>query len=202
MPALRFSHNKFNMNSNRLIMIKKIPAFLILFLMFAELSAAQIIPPLSMNPKDKSSTLAAESFGEVALALFPLNPILMIEGDKFYAGLTKEVSFGYFPYGRVAAEYSLIFRETRVNHLRFSYNYDIVLEAGDFAAFFLTLGGGYFTDFKKEGYFPQLSLSMLIAFTDNLGTNPYIKLRHTFMNDSKKSDISDLSLGLSLYVSF
>ncbi len=183
-------------------MTRKIIVIFILLFVLAQTSAAQSVPPLTMNPKDRSSTLAAESIGEVALALFPLNPILMIEGDKFYAGITKEVSFGSYPYGRIAAEYSLIFRETRVNHLRFSYNYDIAIEARDFAAFFLTLGGGYFTDFNKEGYFPQLSFSMLIAFTDNIGTNPYIKLRHTFMTDSEESDISDLSLGLSLYVSF
>lgn len=170
--------------------------------MLSEISTAQTIPPLTMNPKERSSTPASESFAEVALALFPLNPILMIEGKNFYVGITKEVSYSFYPYGRIASEYSLIFRDTRVNHLRFSYNYDIVLEAGDFAAFFLTLGGGYFTDFKKEGYFPQLSFSMLIAFSDNVGTNPYIKFRHTFMTESEESDISDMSFGLSLYLSF
>lgn len=159
------------------------------------------LPPLTMNSKDKSIAGSTANFGEVALAVFPLNPILMIEGEKFYVGITKEIALSFFPYGRVATEYSLIFRETKVNHLRFSYNFDFPIEVGDFAAFMVSLGGGYFTDFDKEGYFPQASFSLLFPLTDNIATNPYFKLRHTFMNGTDKSDISDLSFGFSLYIS-
>jgi two-component system alkaline phosphatase synthesis response regulator PhoP len=126
---------------------------------------------------------------------------LLIENKKFYAGFTKEISYGKFPYGRLALEYSFIFRETRLNHLRASYNFDIPLETGDFFAFLISVGGGYFTDFDKEGYFPQASLSLLLPFSDEIGSMPYIKFRHTFMTDKSKSDISDFSLGLGLYIS-
>lgn len=175
---------------------------LIVTLMISATAYAQTLPQLSMRTGDRESISETFSFGDFVLAAFPLNPILMIEGDKFYVGITKEVSFGSFPYGRVAAEYSLIFRETRVSHLRFSYNYDIPLEAGDLAALLLSVGGGYFTDFDKEGYFPQVYLGLLFPVAENIGANPYIKLRHTFMTESDKSDISDLSFGLSLYIGF
>jgi hypothetical protein len=175
---------------------------LLAFLIFSALTGTALsqfsLPPLSMNAKDKSITGSTANLGEVALAVFPLNPILMIEGEKFYAGITKEIAIGFFPYGRIAAEYSLIFRETRVNHLRFSYNYDFPVEVGDFAAFMISVGGGYFTDFDKEGYFPQASLSLLFPLTDNISTNPYFKLRRTFMKDKEESDISDVSFGFSL----
>lgn len=163
-------------------------------------SYAQSLPKLSMKTIEKNDLQNAESFDAVLLALFPLNPILMIEGNKFYAGITKEVSFGKYPYGRLAAEYSLIFRETRLNHLRFSYNYDIAIEARDFGAFLFSFGGGYFTDFHKEGIFPQALIGILFALTDGIGTNPYVKIRHTFMTDSGESDITDLSFGLGLYI--
>ena len=129
--------------------------------------------------------------------MFPINPILLLEDKKFYVGITKEFSFGIFPYGRIAAEYSLIFRNTRLNQLRFSYNFDIPVEAGDLAAFFLTVGAGYFTDFYKEGYFPQASFSLLIPVDDNIGISTYFKIRNTFMTEKEESDIFDISLGLA-----
>jgi len=156
------------------------------------------IPELKL--KDKSRQTESLSAGDVALALFPFNPILMIDNKKFYAGITKEVSLGFIPYGRLSAEYSLVFRETHLNQLRFSYNYDFVMEAADFAALLLTAGGGYFTDFEKEGYFPQAALAILFPITDGIATNPYIKFRYTFVNDNK-GDVYDFSLGLGLYIS-
>jgi len=142
----------------------------------------------------------SQSFYKTGLALFPLNPILLVDNKKFYVGITKEVSFGFYPVGRISAEYSLIFRETHLNHLRFSYNYDFLIETGDFAALFLSAGGGYFTDFDKSGYFPQTSLGILFPITDNIATNPYVKFRYTFVNDNK-GDLYDLSFGLGLYIS-
>lgn len=99
------------------------------------------------NVQDSWSTVAVIS------VLFPFNPVFMLEDKRFYAGITKEFSFGKFPFGRIAAEYSLIFRETHLNHLRFSYNYDIPLSRGDIAAVLLSVGGGYFTDFLSTGSF-------------------------------------------------
>lgn len=141
---------------------------------------------------------ATESVGEVGLALFPFNPLFMIEGDKFYFGFTKEVSMSFFPYGRVSGEYSFIFRETKVNHLRISYNYDIPVVSSDYAAVLLSLGGGYFTDFDKEGYFPQAKLELILPITDNVIAGPYFKLRYTIMTKEEESNIADASLGLSL----
>jgi hypothetical protein len=182
--------------------IRRLFCLLIYFLLLNGSAYTQTLPQLSMKSGKVQSYESTASAADIALALFPLNPILMIEGDKFYAGITKEISFGAYPYGRVAAEYSLIFRETRLNHLRFSYNYDFGLEVRDMGALLLTIGGGYFTDFHKEGFFPQVALGLLFPIAENIGADPYIKLRHTFMTDSNESDISDLSLGLSLYISF
>lgn len=174
--------------------------------------SASIVNSYSQNSEYKSSEInlkfhskenSSMSSGllKAGLIVFPFNPILLIENKKFYAGFTKEISYGKFPYGRLALEYSFIFRETRFNHLRASYNFDIPLETGDFFAFLISVGGGYFTDFDKEGYFPQASLSLLLPFSDEIGSMPYIKFRHTFMTDKSKSDISDFSLGLGLYIS-
>ena len=146
----------------------------------------------------KENTAMSSGLLKAGLIVFPFNPVLLIENKKFYAGFTKEISYGKFPYGRLALEYSFIFRETRLNHLRASYNFDIPLETGDFFAFLISVGGGYFTDFDKEGYFPQASFSLLFPLTDNIATNPYFKLRHTFMKDKEESDISDVSFGFSL----
>lgn len=181
-----------------------LPAILLITIIFSADTTAQNIytPKLSLSHQKKSSAAESISFYKFMIMVFPLNPEFLIENKKFYAGITKEVSLGFFPYGRLSSEYSLIFRETRVNHLRFSYNYDFAIEAGDFAAFVITAGGGYFTDFNKEGYFPQLSFALLFPLTDNIATNPYIKFRHTFITDKDESDISDLSFGFGLYISF
>ena len=173
---------------------------LAVMLAIAGTAPAQVLPPLSFHGTSGIQQSESVSFGEVALILFPVNPILLIENEKFYVGITKEISFGAFPYGRIAAEYSLIFRDTRLNHLRFSYNYDFALEARDLGAVLLSLGGGYFTDFNKEGYFPQVSFGLLFPVMENVAANPYLKLRHTFMTDANESDISDLSLGFGLYI--
>lgn len=154
------------------------------------------------NQKPVSLKKAESSVVDVAIFLFPLNPILLVENKKFYAGITKEFSIGQYPYGRIACEYSLIFRETHLNQLRFSYNYDFVLETGDFAAFMLTTGAGYFTDFNKEGYFPQASFNVLVAVHDNIGIDPYLKFRYTIMTDSNESNIFDMSFGLASVVYF
>ncbi|MBS1516968.1 MAG: hypothetical protein JSS91_02675 [Bacteroidetes bacterium] len=129
--------------------------------------------------------------------LFFLNPILMLEDKRFYAGLTKELSAGKFPYGRFAVEYSLIFRKTHVNHLRFSYNFDIPIITAEVAAVLLSAGGGYFTDFDKKGYFPQASIAFLIPAFERITSNIYFKGRYTIMDDKSRSNIVDITFGLS-----
>ncbi len=153
---------------------------------------------LKLNSKENNA--ASNGFLKAALLAFPINPVLLIEDKRFYAGITKDVSFGSFPYGRISLEYSLIFRNTNLNQIRASYNYDIGLESGDLYALILSIGGGYFTDFKKTGYFPQASLSLLLPVTDNLASLPYIKVRETFMTKNDP-DIFDFSFGFGLYVS-
>ena len=146
---------------------------------------------------DRSESGFSFNTAKTIALLFPFNPIFLIENKKFYVGITKEISLGKFPYGRLAAEYSLIFRETHLNQLRFSYNFDIPLETSDFAVFMLSLGGGYFTDFSKEGYFPQASLNLIIPFDNVIGMSTYLKFRNTFITEENESDIFDFSLGIA-----
>lgn len=163
---------------------------------------------IKLNFKSESNyqnpfTQQASDIGlSVFALLFPLNPILLIENEKFYVGITKEFSFGKFPFGRAAVEYSLIFRETHVNQLRLSYNFDIPLVSGDFAAIMFSAGGGYFTDFDKKGYFPQISAALLLPASETLTANVYFKTRYTIMDDKSKSNIFDITFGLSAAIYF
>ena len=181
--------------------MKKTLSFILLFILISKFVVAQkdfeevkINFPSSLQEINSNSSNTA--LGALVI-FFPINPIFLLEGKRFYAGITKEFSVGKFPYGRLAAEYSLIFRETRLNQLRFSYNYDIPLAAADIAAVLLSAGGGYFTDFYKEGYFPQLSVSLMLVLEDNIAVNTYFKVRNTFMTESTESDIFDVSFGLA-----
>jgi hypothetical protein len=131
-----------------------------------------------------------------ALVFNPLNPEVLLENKRVWFGLTKEISLGKYPFGRLAFEYTYIFRGEDNNHYRVSYNYDIPIQAGDFAAAIISIGVGYFTDSKKTGFFPQAGLGILIGVTDNLAADLYVKSRHTFMTDRSRSDITDLSLGI------
>lgn len=126
-----------------------------------------------------------------------INPMMVIEDKKVYFGLTKEVSFGYFPIGRIAFEYSFIVRNRNTSHLRLSYNYDIILEASDFAAFMVTPGAGYFTDTENRGWFAHASFGVLLP-VGFVVTSPYIRYRHTFLQEKPegKTDIDDISLGM------
>ena len=184
----------------------KLKSLVILFIIF---NFGDLFPQEKQNefrqgfPKslqDRSESGFSFNTAKTLALLFPFNPIFLIENKKFYVGITKEISFGKFPYGRLAAEYSLIFRETHLNQLRFSYNFDIPLETSDFAVFMLSLGGGYFTDFSKEGYFPQASLNLIIPFDDVIGISTYLKFRNTFVTEENESDIFDFSLGLAVAI--
>ncbi|HMS66439.1 MAG TPA: hypothetical protein PKD83_14440 [Ignavibacteria bacterium] len=167
-----------------------------------KLNSDELINPyqkLHFHSKEKSEF--SNGFLEAVLIVFPFNPIFQLQNKRFYAGITKEVSLMAYPYGRLAVEYSLIFRETRLNQFRASYNFDFGLESGDLYAFLFSIGGGYFTDFHDVGYFPQASVSLILPFGDNLATVPYFKVRETFMTKGSP-DIFDVSLGLGLYITF
>jgi len=153
--------------------------------------------PLLKHEASVYKTAGGGAIPYMFYTLLFVNPMLVIEDKKGSFGLTKEVSFGYYPYGRIAMEYSYIFRDMNTSHLRASYNYDIILEAGDFAAFNLTPGAGYFTDTKNKGWFGQLSFGVIIpAFIS--AVNPYVRYRHTFIQNkaADKTDIDDISIGM------
>ncbi len=147
----------------------------------------------ALKPFKLSSKADAPTYFYIAAII---NPILVIEDKKVFFGLTKEVSFGKFPYGRIAFEYSYIFRSYNTSHLRLSYNFDFVFEAGDFVVFIATPGAGYFTDTKNNGWFLHGSVGAILATSDNFGISPYLRYRHTFIKDKLKSDINDISLGV------
>lgn len=161
----------------------------------------QAVNSQNINLKLKEGKFSGLSSGSGAPAYFYvaaiINPMLVIEDKKVFFGLTKEITFGKFPYGRVAFEYSYIFRNYNTSHLRFSYNYDFILEAGDFAAFIVTPGAGYFADTKNRGWFLHGSFGVILPLGNYIGLSPYFRYRHTFIKDVTKSDINDVSLGVS-----
>jgi hypothetical protein len=159
------------------------------------------------NYKNLSSPLKTQDFDLNSITMIfvcVINPVLMYENKKINFGLTKEVSIG-FPFlnskyfgtiGKLGLEYSYIFREERNYHLRCSFSSEIPIQSSDYAAVTLGFGGGYFTDFKKKGIFPQVSLSMIIPIDEQIAAYPYIKLRHTFMLDKTQTDNTDISIGV------
>ncbi|MGH2574822.1 MAG: hypothetical protein ACRDFC_03875 [Ignavibacteria bacterium] len=58
----------------------------------------------------------------------------------------------------------------------------------------ISIGAGYFTNFDKKGFFPELSYGYSIR-NHKLLIYPHIKFRHTFMKKDIP-DISDLSFGI------
>lgn len=126
-----------------------------------------------------------------------ISPTVVFEDKKTFFALTKEVSVGKFRFGRLAFEYSYVFRSYNTSHLRFSYNYDIILTAGDFIAIVATPGAGYFTDTKNKGWFVHGSTGVFLAFAEPWVFHPYLRYRHTFIKEKTKTDINDISLGMS-----
>ncbi len=124
-----------------------------------------------------------------------VNPILVFEDKKIFWGLTKEISKSFYPYGRLAFEYSFLFRTFNKNHLRFSYNYDLIYRQGrGWMMFVISMGAGYFTDTENKGAFAQTSMGFFIP-TPVFLIHPYLKYRFTKISKENKSDIHDISLG-------
>lgn len=146
-------------------------------------------------PSEKSET---ELYKPIML-LWPLNPSIVVENKKAYFALTKEISV-ILPraLGKIGFEYSYVFREERNNHLRVFADYFYPIEAGDFAAVLVNIGGGYFTDTKKNGLFPQISVSILAPMSDYFAINLYAKARETFMLNKEEANIFDGSFGVGL----
>ncbi len=136
---------------------------------------------------------------EPVMIAWPLNPMLVVEDGKAYFGLTKELNLVIGSLRvKTGLEYSYIFRGERNNHLRAFADYMIPIQAGDFAAVLLNIGGGYFSDTKKSGLFPQVSMSILAPFGNTAGINLYVKARETFMLKKEEANIFDLSFGIGL----
>ncbi len=193
--------------------MKKITFLLVLSFIFCSNTNSQIKLKLSekktysenrnlkkLNLYNKSSNAGLPPIIIGAIILSVINPELVIENKKVYFGLTKELSIGKYPYGRLAFEYSFIFRNYSRNHLRFSYNYDFIIKTkGDFYAPLVSTGAGYFTDTEHKGIFIQASAGIVLPFPVLFldGVYAYFKARHTFVKGTENSNITDFSVGMS-----
>ncbi len=150
--------------------------------------------------KDKSITnTTGDSFLAPLLIVWPLNPMLVVENKKAYFALTKEVSLLLpFAFGKIGVEYSYVFRSERNHHVRAFAEYFFPLMAEDFMAVLLNTGGGFFTDTKKSGIFPQVSLAMIVPIGNVIAINIYVKARETFMFKKEETNIFDASIGIGL----
>jgi hypothetical protein len=148
---------------------------------------------------NNTTNTASEDVFVPFLIIWPLNPMLVVENNKAYFALTKEVSL-LLPRvtGKVGFEYSYVFRSDRNHHLRVFADYIIPLMAEDFMAIVLNTGVGYFTDTKKSGLFPQVSIGLLVPLGDAMVINLYGKVRETFMLKKEEADIFDASIGIGL----
>lgn len=191
-------------------MIKKFVFILILFLSFCSVQSFSQQIDLNLN-ESKSSKLNSPNFYKKADLSTPLlalgiaaliSPMIVFEDKTVFFALTKEVSIGKYPLGRFSFEYSYVFRSYNNSHFRLSYNYDHILEAGDFIAFCLTPGAGYFTDTKNNGWFLHTSIGALFVPSEYFALNPYFRYRYTFITEKTKSNINDISLGMSFIVYF
>lgn len=151
--------------------------------------------------KTKTTSVFPLAVG-VAIVLYVINPIIVYEDKKLYAGLTKEFSVGWGKMGehRTAFEYSFILGGNIRNYVRLSYKYDFLLAGIEPSHMLqgsqtLSIGGGIFTDFNGTGGFPEITYGYSLR-NHALLFYPHIKLRHTFMFKKGKSDNTDISFGL------
>lgn len=137
----------------------------------------------------------------VLVFLYLLNPMLLFE-DGAAVGMTKELSLGFGDFGeyRLGAEYSFIFRSNNKSQLRFSGNYDFILDDLQPSNMLqtstvLSLGGGFFTDFDANGYFAQSTYGFSIR-NDKLLIYPHLKARYTLIPGEERNNMFDLSFGI------
>jgi hypothetical protein len=141
----------------------------------------------------------------VLAGLYLINPIIQYD-SKLSGGLTKEfsVGFGYFGEYRAGVEYSYIFRSNVRNSLKASVKYDVLLKDLEPSNMFqsssvISLGGGYFTDFEDHGIFPEVSYGYSIR-NHKLLFYPNVKLRHIWVFNKQKANITDVSFGITIGV--
>lgn len=136
--------------------------------------------------------------------VYIFNPILLYENDKIAAGLTKEFSlgFGYFGENRIAVEYSLIFRSEEKSFLYVGFVRDFLLS--DLipsnslqTSVAVSPGISYFTNFSAHGIAGQLAFGYSIR-NHKILIYPHIKAKYTRIFKSGKSDILNISFGITL----
>jgi hypothetical protein len=141
----------------------------------------------------------------IGAILYILNPLVIYEDKKIYAGLTKELSMGFGKFGehRFAFEYSFIFSGNASHQTRLSYKFDLLLKKKIEPSHILqgtgvlSAGAGYFTNFSKQGIFPELTFGYSLR-NHKILIFPHVKIRHTFMFKKVDSDITDISFGIIL----
>jgi len=156
------------------------------------------------NSAKSEGSITTLSIGVVAF-LYLINPILLYEDRKIYMGITKELSVGFGKLGqhRTAFEYSFVFTGNVSHHFRVSYKYDLLMKDKIEPSHNLqgtsvvSVGGGYFTNFSKQGLFPELTFGYSLR-NHKLLIYPHVKIRHTFMLRKQDSDITDISFGIIL----
>lgn len=132
-------------------------------------------------------------------SILVISPNLVLEDKNAYFGLSKELSIGKYPYGRVEFDYTYIFRSERTSAVHLSYNFDIPLN-GNFkypSIFMLSPAAGYYTDFIRKGVFVQMAIGFFAdtGFSENISIHPYMKFRKVFMNDNYPG-VNEISLGV------
>ncbi len=157
---------------------------------------------LSLNKQSSGSSFLPVSIAAASI-FYVINPIILYEDRKLFAGITKEFSIGFGKFGehRFAAEYSFILGGNVKNHLRFSYKYDILLKDNIMPSHMfqgtsvLSFGAGYFTDFGCKGVFPEVSYGYSIR-NHKLLFYPHIKFRYTYVFGNEKTNKADISFGI------
>jgi len=186
-------------------MLKRTIIALIFFMLAHSLHSQTVMHEHNKLPRIKK-TKSVSSLYPVSLAaaigLYFINPIVVYDNKRLFMGITKEASigFGYFGEYRLSIEYSFIVSGQIRHHFRTGFKYDILLKDNIQPSNSMqgtgvvSPGAGYFTDFDKNGVFAETSIGYSLR-NHKLLIYPHVKLRHTFMFESDKTDITDLSFG-------
>lgn len=151
-----------------------------------------------------SKTAGADAGNTIILgSVLLISPSLVLEDGKASFGLSKELSAGIYPYGRIEFDYTYIFRTERRNALHLSYNLDIPMNGKfrDPSMFFISPGGGYYTDFTRKGFFVQAAFGLFAGtgFSNAVSIHPNVKFRKVFMKDGFPG-MFEISLGVGFAI--
>lgn len=173
--------------------------YLLLLLLISATGTFSQLKRSENSPLYKKSSSADAGNTIILSSILLFSPTLILEDHKAYFGLSKELSFGKFPYGRAEFDYTYIFRSERTSAIHLSYNFDIPFN-GNFKSpslFMISPGAGYYTDLTRKGFFTQLAIGLFAStgFSDAISIHPNIKFRKTFMKDNLPG-IFEISLGV------